>query len=176
MTLNATWGYSHRDHNFKSPATVIENMVQIAGKGGNLLLNVGPDALGNIPEESDHILCEVGKWLRINGESIYRTSNIPNFPYLLRWGDLTYNKEQMTLYFHVKKYPKFPYRILLTGLKTKVESAKLLASGESLKIAQSYEPARDEHRFYVFLPEICPDPDDTVVAVKLSGEAEAQRI
>lgn len=64
----------------------------------------------------------------------------------------------------------------MTGLETKVEGATLLANGEELKIAQSYEPARDEHRFYVYLPETCPDPDDTVVAVHLSGEAKAQTV
>lgn len=176
MTLNATWGYSHSDHNFKSPATVIEKLVQVAGKGGNLLLNVGPDEFGKIPEESDRILCDVGEWLRVHGESVYGTSSVPNFPYMLPWGALTYNKESKTLYFHVKKYPRFPFRILLTGLETKVLGATLLSSGEELRIAQSYEPARDEHRFYVYLPEVCPDPDDTVVSVKLEDEATAQTI
>lgn len=177
MTLNATWGYSHRDHKFKSPSTVIENLVRIAGKGGNLLLNVGPDEHGRIPEASDRVLTEVGAWLRTNGESVYGTVSAPEFPYLVPWGEITYRKDLSTLYFHVKKYPtRIPYRILLTGLETKVESATLLRDGTPLRIAQSYEPARDEHRFYVFLPEVCPDEDDTVVAVKLVGPASAQTI
>ena len=174
MTLNATWGYSHRDHNFKEPTAVIENMVRIVGRGGNLLLNVGPDQFGEIPVRSDEILCDVGKWLLTNGDSIFGTTNIPNFPYLLPWGELTYSESRETLYFHVKKYPKFPYRILLTGLKTPVERATLLADGTELRVSQTYEHGRDEHRFYVFLPEVCPNTDDTVVAVKLKGKALAQ--
>ena len=153
-----------------------ENLVKIVGKGGNLVLNVGPDELGRIPERSADILCEVGKWLEVNGESIFSTTGIPNFPYMLPWGDLTYNDQTNTLYFHVKKYPAFPYRILLTGLKTKAKSVTLLGSTEPLCISQSYEIARDEHRLYVFLPQTCPDALDTVVEVKLEGKAEAQVI
>ena len=176
MTLNHSWGYSHTDYDFKQPKDVIENLVRIVGKGGNLVLNVGPDERGNIPARSDEILCEVGKWLRSNGESIYSTTNVPNFPYLLPWGDVTYNDDTSTLYLHVKNYPVFPYRILLTGLKTKATSATLLSNGEPLKIAQSYEIARDENRLYIFLPEECPDPNDTVIAVKLDERAETQKI
>ena len=59
--------------------------------------------------------------------------------------------ENSTLYLHVKNYPVFPYRILLTGLKTKAVSVNLLCNGDPLKISQSYEIARDENRLYVFL-------------------------
>ena len=176
MTLNDTWGYSHTDNNFKDVRAVVRNLVRIVGKGGNLVLNVGPDEFGCIPERSDEILCQVGEWLEKNGESIYGTSNIPNFPYMISWGDMTYNKQSEVLYLHVQNYPHFPYRILLTGLKTKAESVTLLRDGTPLKISQSYEIARDEHRLYIFLPEVCPDADDTVVAVKLAGKAEVQEI
>ena len=176
MTLNDTWGYSHTDNNFKDVRAVIRNLVRIVGKGGNLVLNVGPDEFGVIPKRSDEILCEVGRWLEKNGESIYGTSNIPNFPYMISWGEMTYNDRENILYLHVQDYPKFPYRILLTGLKTKAKSVELLTDGTPLKISQSYEIARDENRLYIFLPEICPDADDTVVAVKLESKAEVQAI
>ena len=176
MTLNDTWGYSHTDNNFKDVRAVIRNLVRIVGKGGNLVLNVGPDEFGVIPKRSDEILCEVGRWLEKNGESIYGTSNIPNFPYMISWGEITYNDRENILYLHVQDYPKFPYRILLTGLKTKAKSVELLTDGTPLKISQSYEIARDENRLYIFLPEICPDADDTVVAVKLESKAEVQAI
>ena len=176
MTLNHTWGYSHTDDNFKDPKTVIENLVRVVGKGGNLVLNVGPDEFGKIPERSEEILSEVGKWLEVNGKSIYGTTGIPNFPYMLPWGDLTYNDETHTLYLHVKNYPNFPYRILLTGLKTKAIAVNILGSKKPLKISQSYEIARDENRLYVFLPEECPDDIDTVVEVKLEDKAKAQTV
>ena len=176
MTLNETWGYSHTDHNFKDARAVIQNLVRIVGRGGNLVLNVGPDEFGGIPQRSDEILCEVGKWLEGNGKSIYGTSNMPNFPYLIPWGDMTYDEKEAVLYLHVQKYPVFPYRILLTGLKTQAKSVTLLCDGTPLRISQSYEIARDEHRLYIFLPKDCPDTDDTVVVVKLEGKAEVQVI
>ena len=176
MTMNSSWGYIKRDKSSKSAADVLQNLVRIVGKGGNLLLNLGPDENGLSPKVCTDALDVAGEWLDRYGDSIFGTTNIPNFPYLLTWGDLTYSATRKTLYFHVKKYPEFPYRILLTGLETKVRSVKLMADGSDLKYSQSYEPGRDEHRLYIFLPEVCPDADDTVVAVELEGEATAQSI
>jgi len=174
MTLNGSWGYSYLDDRFKQPAEVLENMVRIVGKGGNLLLNVGPDKNGEIPVASEQILSAVGRWLKINGESIYATDAAPNFPYIINWGDVTYSEKNKILYLHVKKYPGFPYRIKLTGLITKVKEINLLATGEKLKFIQSYEQARDEQRLYIYLPEVPPDTDDTVIKVSLYGTAQAQ--
>lgn len=176
VTLNSSWGYIKRDLVSRSPSEVIELLVRTVGRGGNLVVNLGPDENGLNPKVFEDVMDEVGVWLEKYGESIFDTSNVPNFPYLIHWGDLTYSSTRKKLYFHVKKYPAFPYRVLLTGLETPVESIRLLADGTTLKYSQSYEPARDEHRLYVFLPETCPDRDDTVVEVTLAGEATAQSI
>jgi len=71
MTLNHSWGYSDHDFNWKTPETVIRQLVEVVSKGGTFLLNVGPTAEGVIPEDSVKILAEVGDWLKINGEAIY---------------------------------------------------------------------------------------------------------
>ena len=71
MTMNGTWGYKSYDHNYKSPKTLIQNLVDIASKGGNFLLNVGPTAEGEFPPESVAILAEMGKWMKVNGEAVY---------------------------------------------------------------------------------------------------------
>lgn len=73
MTMNDTWGYKQDDTNFKSTETLLRNLIDIASKGGNYLLNIGPMATGEVPEPEVERLQEVGKWLAVNGESIYST-------------------------------------------------------------------------------------------------------
>jgi alpha-L-fucosidase len=73
MTMNDSWGYKRSDSNWKPTTVLLTNLIDIASKGGNFLLNVGPTVRGIIPEESVTRLKEMGKWLNINGEAIYGT-------------------------------------------------------------------------------------------------------
>jgi alpha-L-fucosidase len=75
MTINGTWGYKSDDTNFKSTRALLYNLIDIASKGGNYLLNVGPDAHGAIPAAEADRLREIGKWLDVNGEAIYSTGS-----------------------------------------------------------------------------------------------------
>ncbi|MCB9208883.1 MAG: alpha-L-fucosidase [Ignavibacteriales bacterium] len=79
MTMNDSWGYKRGDENWKSSGTIIYNIIDIASKGGNYLLNVGPDSKGNIPEPSVEILEKVGKWMDKNAEGIYNARTISNY-------------------------------------------------------------------------------------------------
>ena len=79
MTINGTWGYKSTDTNFKSNETLVRNLIDIASKGGNYLLNVGPTAEGVIPQPEIDRLLAMGKWLKVNGEAIYGTGPNP-FP------------------------------------------------------------------------------------------------
>lgn len=78
MTMNDTWGYKSYDDNWKSSKNLIFNLVDVAAKGGNYLLNVGPTAEGLIPEESVERLADMGDWMDINGEAIYQTDRLQN--------------------------------------------------------------------------------------------------
>ena len=74
MTMNRTWGFKSYDHDFKSTETLLRNLIDIASKGGNYLLNIGPDAAGKVPAEEIERLHQIGNWLAVNGEAIYATS------------------------------------------------------------------------------------------------------
>jgi len=76
-TLNDTWGFKTQDHNWKSAEDLVFKLVDIVSKGGNYLLNVGPDALGRIPAPSVERLRAVGAWLAVNGEAIYGCGPTP---------------------------------------------------------------------------------------------------
>lgn len=102
MTMNTTWGYSDHDHQWKSNETLIRNLIDVASKGGNYLLNIGPKADGSAPSESVDAMSAIGAWMSRNGESIYGTTASPFEK--LDWGRATRKRDR--LYLHVFDWPK----------------------------------------------------------------------
>lgn len=72
-TTNNSWGYKSYDHDWKSPKELLFWLTEIVSKGGNYMLNIGPKASGEVPQESIDNLRIVGEWLKVNGEAIYNT-------------------------------------------------------------------------------------------------------
>ena len=130
-TLNDTWGFKKEDHNWKDPKDLIYKLTDIVSKGGNYLLNVGPTAEGMIPAESQDILREIGKWLKVNGEAVYGTKHSPVYFPGASW-KCTVKPGKM--YIHIFDKPGKELRI--DGLVTKVKKAYLLDGGERIKFSK----------------------------------------
>jgi len=162
MTMNGTWGYKSYDNKWKTPTTLIHNLVDIASKGGNYLLNVGPTAEGEFPQGSIDGLKAIGAWMKVNGEAIYGTKASPFG--LLPWGRCTKKaKESNTiLYLSVFDWPK-DGKLTVPGLKNAVVSAKLLAGGGALKTDASADG------LVINVPEKAPDTIATVIRMEVSG-------
>jgi alpha-L-fucosidase len=162
ITLNDHWGYCRDDRNFKSPAQIIRMMVECVSKGGNLLLNVGPNALGVIQTEAAERLETVGRWLSVNGESIYGCGRAD----LSRpeWGYYTINGK--VLFAHILHKPVGP--IALIGLGGKVRKARLLMDGSEVSIARPWNVEKEtKDCFMTIASAALPDELDTVVALQL---------
>ena len=162
MTMNDTWGYKSYDNNWKSTETLIRNLVDIASKGGNYLLNVGPTAEGEIPQPSIERLKAIGAWMKINGASIYETTASP-FP-KLPWGRCTKKAfiNGAELYLHVFDWPK-DGKLPVPGLKNDVKQAYLMANLEKVKTDKTNDGV------VVHLPPEPLDKIDTVVVLKVAG-------
>ena len=159
MTMNDSWGYHKADDDWKSPKTVVRNLITCARDGGNYLLNIGPRPDGSIPEDSVRILSAVGKWMDKNGATIYesepcrvRRSNYANF-----------TRKGNTLYMHVYFWPG--ETVTVAGLQTKVKSAKLVASGKTVAFTQDRFRVR-----FNGLPQTAPEDPVTVLAVECESE------
>ena len=161
MTLNGHWGFNKNDHNWKEPKVVVRNLADIASKGGNYLLNVGPTSDGIFPPDAVRILGDVGKWMDVNGESIYGTvaSPLNNTP---TWGRIT--QKGTKLYLHVFNWPS-DGKLTVSDIDTKVRRASLLADKhQKLNVAQT-----TAHEIEITVPSNAPDALDSVIVLDCSG-------
>ena len=107
MTLNGSWGYARDDHDFKTAPVVLQNLADIVSKGGNYLLNIGPDGRGRIDPESLAVLAEIGQWMRTHSTSIYRNGHTPlPIPEWGRWTMGTNQDGSTTINAHIFSPPK----------------------------------------------------------------------
>ncbi|MGN0743507.1 MAG: alpha-L-fucosidase [Candidatus Fimadaptatus sp.] len=164
ITMNNNWGYNSRDNHFKTADIVIKKLVECVSKGGNMLINVGPDARGNIPTQSLEILEKVGNWMHANGEAIYNCgrSELPRPDY----GRITQNGKD--IYFHVNE-PQIGF-VPLVGIKAEdVKCIRLLKDGSEMKIERNWMTGNYPDIVFVSFGEDpqLPDPIDTVIKVEL---------
>ena len=173
ITLNNHWGYTAADTAWKPPDLIVRTLVECVSKGGNLLLNVGPDARGRIPQPSLDTLAEVGRWLAANGESIYGAgpSELPK-PEWGRYTQRTDGSGREVVYAHVLEGQIGP--LALTAIdRGDIDGIRLVADGSELQVADGWISEGSPGLTLVpFGPEggftyPLPDPVDTVVAIRL---------
>ena len=164
MTMNDTWGYAKNDTNWKSAEDLTRKLIDIASKGGNFLLNVGPTAEGVFPEAINQRLGQIGAWMKVNGECIYGTTKSP-FRRLPFEGRCTAKGD--TLYLEVFQWPA--EGLTLRDLETPVSSARALDGGENLTVANK---AAGETQVLTISKPKKTDSTATVIELKLSGAPE----
>jgi alpha-L-fucosidase len=166
ITMNNNWGYCPQDRNFKPAPLLIKKLVECVSKGGNMILNVGPDGDGNIPPESLKILAQIGAWMDKNKESIRDCG--PAGMEKPEFGRITRNENR--LFFHIFENTLGP--LPLMGLcKDQVESLRLLADGRPVPVSTSWVHSDYPEILFADLgaDPVLPDPVDTVLEVRLKG-------
>ncbi len=154
MTINKTWAYNMHDHEYKSAQFLIRGLVEVASRGGNFLLNVGPQPDGIIQPEFQERLRAIGDWLTVNGESIYGTTYGP----VQRMASARTTAKGKKVFIHVFDWPSSVFEV--NGLEAKVISARLLANGQPLRFRQT------EGKLQIDLPSQPPDPNVSVIALR----------
>ncbi|MEY4833553.1 MAG: hypothetical protein RL527_1766 [Planctomycetota bacterium] len=157
-TLNESYGFSAHDMNWKDTGTVVRLLCDIVSKGGNLLLNIGPDAQGRVPEAAQKTLRGVGAWMKVNGEAIRGTTASPF--QRLPWGRAT--QKPGTLYLMVFDWPSTG--VLRLPIRNRVQAVDVLGTSATCSFV-----ARDAGEGTMLMLPLAVDPQCTVVRVRYEG-------
>ena len=171
MTLNDSWGFKYIDSNWKPVKTVLHQLIDVNRKGGNYLLNVGPQPDGRIPDGSVKILQEVGECVRQNADSFFDTIPCPDFPYVVDFGAVTASTGK--IYLHFFAWPKKV--VFIPGIKNHISKMYLLADPEKTPLPfRQREPSgsMDLYEIVFSLPQDRepPNPYDSVVVLEIEPE------
>ncbi len=162
-TMNDSWGYQPYDFKYKSPNMIVRTLVDCISMGGNLLLDIGPKADGTIAAEQVNILKGLGRWTKKHAEAIYGTyAGLPAGHFN---GKTALSADKKTLYLYADWIPDNG-RLLLSGIKPAVRSAKIVGSDLKATFVNNGE------NISVKIPAAAADKDVTVIALKFDSPVE----
>jgi alpha-L-fucosidase len=168
MTIPDHWGYSYFDRAYKSPETIVRNLVDIVSKGGNYLLNVGPTSEGVIPQPDIRVLEEVGNWMAVNGESIHGANACPSI--ILPFEGRCTSKPGK-LFINIFNWPPRE-QIIIPGFKSKIKKIYYLSDTEQHPL--NYGLINDSHLLVQLRNEKVSSqfisPYSTVLVIEYSGD------
>ena len=167
MTMNTHWGYNRSDKNYKSSDELIWNLADIAAKGGNFLLNVGPTAEGLFPPESVDRLKKMGDWMAINAEAIYASKSWVHWHEGERVRYVTGKNDEVFVFFR-----GYPETLNLKKISPTVGS-QVTMLGVSMPL--TWQQSGDE--VVISLPPVSDRPlagsEDPTWVLRMTGKAEA---
>lgn len=155
MTINHTWAYNKNDRSFKPATELIRTLVEVASRGGNFLLNVGPGPDGRIQTEFVERLEAIGRWMDRNGESIYGTTYGP----IQGLPSVRTTAKGIDIFVHIFDWPGTNLELSVENLP-RFRSASVLATGEPVEFRQ------ENVRLALKLPRQPPDADVTVIRMR----------
>jgi alpha-L-fucosidase len=163
QTFSGSWGYYRDEYTWKSPAQLLELLIESVSKGGNLLLNVGPTARGVFDIRAQDRLAAMGEWMKFNSRSIYGCTEAPADFKAPANTLLTYNPLTGKLYIHLLVYPMG--RLTLPDMADKVKYVQFLHDASEIK----FTTGRDENQndVYLQLPVHKPPTEIPVLEVYL---------
>ena len=168
-TVAHSWGFHSSDSQWKSTTTLLKSLINNVSLNGNFMLNIGPRANGDVPFEISQRMLEMGKWLEVNGESIYGAEAFDLDKDLHDWGKITCKKTEngFKLYLHIFNWP-LNKQIRLTGVNAEPQKVYLLADKQKSPLQYSHSNVFTK----IDLPVLQPDPYVSVVVLEYNKMPE----
>jgi alpha-L-fucosidase len=163
-TTNDSWAYAWYDENWKTPKEILRRLIACVGRGGTYMLNIGPDGTGRVPERAARSLRGAGEWIHRYPHVVYGTDASP-WGRALPWGDVTVKDKR--LFLSVFEWPESG-QLFLPGLKTSIDSARLLGGGEEQALVH-----KSVNGWSILeLPRRAPDHLVSVIEIDLADAPE----
>lgn len=168
QTFSGSWGYFRDEFSWKSPEQLIGMLIKTVALGGNLLMNVGPNARGLFDYRADRALEAFGEWMKYNSRSIYGCTMAEKEFVAPNGCRLTQNEDGKRLYVHLLEYP---YQTLyMPCLEGKVEYAQFLHDASEVKFGPRQGFVCNEMENVFLLPTVKPNIIIPVIEVFLKQD------